>query len=130
MALVVRDGDGRCALDSAEGISTFLCMFNRQQMRAWWLAGLAVLGVALATHAYEHWEIAAHAECVARAHAEGHESGGARHDHGCTAHDHAPALAGSVVLLTVTESVATVSDERPLSPRPRASSIDQPPRLS
>ena len=106
-------------------------MFATKRLRLLWLAGLAMLAVAHLTHAYEHWEIAAHQECVAHAHAEGdHDESGPRHDHGCTSHDHAPALAGGIFVLTVTETVATVSGDYPTSVLPRATSIDHPPQLS
>lgn len=106
-------------------------MFSKRQVCAWWLAGLAVLVVAQVTHACEHWEIAAHQDCVAHAHADAdHGDGGSRHDHGCTAHDHAPALAGGLFVLMVTETVATVSAEYLSSALPRATSIDHPPQLS
>jgi hypothetical protein len=99
--------------------------------RVLWLAGLIVLAAAHATHAYEHWEIAAHQECVAHAHADGDDhEGGSRHDHGCAAHDHAPALTGGIFLLTFTEAVTVVSPVCLVAPAPRASSIDHPPQLS
>ena len=106
-------------------------MFGSRHFRIFWLWGLAVLAVAEASHAYEHWEIAAHRDCVAHTHADGdHGDGGSRHDHGCASHDHAPALAGGIFVLTVTETVATVSGEYPSSALPRTTSIDHPPQLS
>ena len=106
-------------------------MFGRRHFRIFWLCALAVLCVAQAAHAYEHWEIAAHRDCVAHAHAEGdHGDGGSRHDHGCTSHDHAPALTGGIFTLTVSESMTTLSSNCPSLPAPLAVSIDHPPRLS
>jgi hypothetical protein len=106
-------------------------MFGQRHFRIAWLCGWAVLALAQATHAYEHWEIAAHEECVAHTHADGdHDQGGSRHDHGCTSHDHAPALAGGIFTLTVSESVAAVPPDFPAVPAPRATSIDHPPQLS
>ena len=106
-------------------------MFATKRWRLLWLAGLAMLSVAHVTHAYEHWEIAAHHDCVAHTHADGdHDESGSRHDHGCTSHDHAPALAGGIFVLTVTETVATVSGEYPWFALPRTTSIDHPPQLS
>ncbi len=102
-----------------------------RRFRIIWLAGLALLAVAHATHAFEHWEIAAHSDCVAHAHADGdHGDGGPRHDHGCTSHDHAPALMGGIFLLPFTETVAVVRPVLLAEPTPRASSIDHPPQLS
>jgi hypothetical protein len=106
-------------------------MTSGRRFRIVWLAGLALLAVAHATHAFEHWEIAAHTDCVAHAEADGdHGDGGSRHDHGCTSHDHAPALLGAVFVLTVTEVVAVVSPEHPAITSPRSASIDHPPQLS
>lgn len=106
-------------------------MFSGRHFGLLWLAGLVLLVVAQGTHAYEHWEIAAHQDCVAHSHAEGDPAeGGSRHEHGCTSHDHAPALAGGIFILTVTETVATVSGEYPSSALPRTTSIDHPPQLS
>jgi len=96
------------------------------------LAGLSFLAVAHATHAFEHWEIAVHADCVAHgsAHADGdHGGGGPRHDHGCTSHDHAPALIGGIFVLPFTETVSVVSSVYPAAPSSRATSIDHPPQL-
>jgi hypothetical protein len=120
----------RSGLDSAWAAPNLRSMFKGRYLRAWWLAGLVALAVVQATHAYEHWEIAAHDQCVAHAHADDAHDGGSRHDHGCASHDHAPAVAGAIFLLSVTESVTAVSVERPLAIPPRTSSIDQPPRLS
>jgi hypothetical protein len=90
-----------------------------------------MLALAQGVHAYEHWEIAAHQDCVAHTHGNAdHSDGGLRHDHGCTSHDHAPALMGGIFVLTVTESVAIVSSGSLCGPAPRASSIDHPPQLS
>jgi hypothetical protein len=106
-------------------------MVFRRRIRIVWLAGLALLAVAHATHAFEHWEIAVHADCVAHAQADGdHGDGGSRHDHGCASHDHAPALLGGVFVLPFTETVAVISPVHPGAPALRASSIDHPPQLS
>jgi len=106
-------------------------MTSGRRFRIFWLAGLALLAVAHATHAFEHWEIAAHADCVAHTHADGEEGdSGSRHDHGCASHDHAPALMGGIFLLPFTETVAVVSSVFLAAPAPRASSIDHPPQLS
>ena len=99
--------------------------------RVLWLVGLALLALAQGVHAYEHWEIAAHAQCVAHSHGSSdHDEGGPQHDHGCTSHDHAPALSGAAFVLTVAESVALLFAELPGAPAALAASIDQPPRLS
>lgn len=99
--------------------------------RILWLVGLALLAVAQGIHAYEHWEIAAHSECVAHTHGHSdHDDGGPKHDHGCTSHDHAPALAGAVFVLTVAESVASLCAESLAAHVALVASIDQPPRLS
>jgi hypothetical protein len=130
MAMAVRERSARSGLDSAGVAPKLRYMFRSRLFRAWWLAGLAVLAVAQATHAYEHWEIAAHEQCVAHAHADGDHDGGSRHDHGCASHDHAPAVPGGIFLLTVSEPVAVWCGEVRMSPLPRTTSIDQPPRLS
>ncbi|MBU3664634.1 MAG: hypothetical protein FGM15_01970 [Chthoniobacterales bacterium] len=102
-----------------------------RRFRILWMAGLSLLAVTQLTHAFEHWEIAANADCVSHAHADAdHGDGGSRHDHGCTSHDHAPALPGGIFLLTVTETVAVVSSDHLGVPAPRSSSIDHPPQLS
>ena len=99
--------------------------------RILWLVGLALLAVVHGIHAFEHWEIAAHAHCVAHDHgATNQEEDGPQHDHGCTSHDHAPALSGAAFVLTVAESVALLFAELPGAPAALAASIDQPPRLS
>jgi hypothetical protein len=106
-------------------------MLVGQKFRILWLVGVALLAVAHATHAYEHWEIAAHEDCVAHAHTDDdHGDGGSRHDHGCTSHDHAPALAGGIFVLTVAETVDSVRSDCRAAPAPRAASIDHPPQLS
>jgi len=106
-------------------------MSGLSYFRVLWLAGLSLLAVAQGIHAYEHWEIAAHSECVAHTHGHsGHDDGGPKHDHGCTSHDHAPALSGAVFVLTVSESVALLFVECAGLPTALAASIDQPPRLS
>jgi hypothetical protein len=102
-----------------------------RRLRILWLAGLALLAVAHATHAFEHWEIATHVDCVAHAHADSDaEDSGSRHDHGCASHDHAPALMDGMFLLTFAETIAVVSPVFLAAPAPRASSIDHPPQLS
>jgi hypothetical protein len=99
--------------------------------RVLWLVGLALLAVGGGVHVYEHWEIAAHAQCVAHPDkASDHDDGGPKHDHGCTSHDHAPALAGTVFLLTVSEVVAPFSAKCPVACAARAEPFEQPPRLS
>ena len=106
-------------------------MTSGRRFRIFWLAGLALLAVAHATHAFEHWEIATHADCVAHAHADSDaEDSGSHHDHGCASHDHAPALMDSMFLLTFAETIAVVSPVFLAAPAPRASSIDHPPQLS
>jgi hypothetical protein len=118
-------------LDWAGARLSLPLMIAAKRLRLLWLAGLAMLAVAHVTHAYEHWEIAAHHDCVAHTHADGdHDEGDPRHDHGCTSHDHAPALAGGIFVLTVTETVATVSGAYSSSALPRITSIDHPPQLS
>ncbi|MEX1045028.1 MAG: hypothetical protein WEC73_02765 [Chthoniobacterales bacterium] len=106
-------------------------MFALRYARVLWLAGFAALALAHGAHAFEHWEIAAHADCVAHADAgDDHGEGGSRHDHGCTSHDHAPVLVGSIFVLTVAETVAFVFPTRQIAPALRAASIDHPPQLS
>lgn len=109
-----------------------LGMLIGRHFRILWLAGLAFLAVAHATHAFEHWEIAAHKDCVAHTHGDSdhNDGGGSRHDHGCTSHDHAPALMGGIFVLTVSETVALVRSDRRAAPAPRAAAIDHPPQLS
>lgn len=102
-----------------------------RRLRILWIAGLAFLAVAHATHAFEHWEIATQADCVAHDHANNdHGDGGSRHDHGCTSHDHAPALVGEIFVLTVTETIDLVRSDVLAAPVPRAAAIDHPPQLS
>ena len=121
-------GDNLVAgLDWAGWRLSLLVMFATKRVRLLFLAGLAMLAVAHASHAYEHWEIAAHHDCVAHAHSD---EGGPRHDHGCSSHDHAPALAGGIFAFMVTETVAAVSGEYSSSALPRITSIDHPPQLS
>jgi len=106
-------------------------MFGNRHFRVFWLCGLLALALAQTTHAYEHWEIAAHQDCVAHSHADGEQgNGGSRHDHGCTSHDHAPALVGGIFTLMVSETVAAVSSECPAVPAPPVAAIDHPPQLS
>lgn len=106
-------------------------MFWGRHFGLFWLAGFVLLALAQGVHAYEHWEIAAHHDCVAHTHAEGDPfDGGSRHEHGCTPHDHAPALAGGVFVLTVAECAAFLHSECPDAFPLAASSIDHPPRLS
>jgi hypothetical protein len=104
-------------------------MFGRRHLSIAWFLGLMLLALAHVGHAYEHWEIVAHNDCVAHADG-GNGDGGSRHDHGCTSHDHAPALADGIYTLTVSETVATASSERPRLPLQRGVAIDHPPQLS
>jgi len=106
-------------------------MTSGRRFRIVWLAGLALLAVAHAAHASEQWEMAAHVDCVAHTDADSDKAdSGSCHDHGCSAHDHAPALAGGKFLLPFTETVAVFSPVCLAAPAPRASSIDHPPQLS
>jgi hypothetical protein len=109
-------------------------MFGRQNLRPLWLVGLVMLAVAQGMHAYEHWEIAANRDCVAHVHDHDshgdHGDTGSQHQHGCTSHDHAPALAGGSFVLTVSMSVESFVSERFEAPTPPTSSIDHPPQLS
>jgi hypothetical protein len=106
-------------------------MVGHRHFRIAWFLGLVLLALAQVGHAYDHWEIAAHEDCVAHTHSEGdHDDGGSRHDHGCTSHDHAPALAGGIYTFNVSESVSAVSSDRPAIPAQRAATIDHPPQLS
>ncbi|MEI6339270.1 MAG: hypothetical protein WCQ57_11915 [Verrucomicrobiota bacterium] len=99
--------------------------------RVFWFAALALVAVAQVAHAFEHWEVVAHADCVAHTHEDdNHGDGGSHHDHGCASHDHAPALMGSVFILTITETVSAAASDCLGAPAPRASSIDHPPQLS
>jgi hypothetical protein len=104
-----------------------------RRFRILWLAGLALLAASQAMHAFEHWEIAAHADCLAHAHdhSDGdHGDDEPRHDHGCASHDHAPALVGGIFVLPFTETVSVVSPVHPAAPGSRGASIDHPPQLS
>jgi hypothetical protein len=105
-------------------------MLHRRQYRFAWFIGLVLLAVAQVGHAYEHWEIVVHKACVAHAEADHGDDAGARHDHGCASHDHAPALMGCIFSLTITETVSLVSSESLGGPAPHAASIDHPPQLS
>jgi len=109
-------------------------MFGTRYPRSLWLAGLFMLAVAQCIQAYEHWEIAANSECVAHVHGHDgqgdHGDAGKQHQHGCTSHDHAPALAGGIFVLTVCMSVEHVVADCFDAPTPPTSSIDHPPQLS
>lgn len=103
-------------------------------MRCFWMVGMFMLAAAQGIHAYEHWEIAANNDCVAHAHDHGdhgdHGDSGPKHEHGCTSHDHAPALAGGIFVLTVCMSAEPFVVDLAALPMSRASSIDHPPQLS
>ena len=118
-------------------------MFGCRRLRPLWLVGLVMLAAAQGMHAYEHWEIAANSDCVAHVHDHDshsdhgdhshhgdHGDAGSQHQHGCTSHDHAPALAGGIFVLTVCISVEPFVSERFEAPTPPTSSIDHPPQLS
>lgn len=109
-------------------------MFSCRRLRLLWLVGLVMLAAAQGMHAYEHWEIAANRDCVAHVHDHDshsdHGDAGSQHQHGCTSHDHAPALAGGMFVLTVSMSVESFVSERFEAPTPPTSSIDHPPQLS
>lgn len=106
-------------------------MFGHRHLRPLWLLGLLILCAAQGVHAYEHWEIVANSDCVAHAHDhDDHDDSETKHQHGCTSHDHAPALAGAIFTLTVCFSVEPFMQERFDAPTPPAFPILHPPRLS
>jgi len=104
-------------------------MFGKLNLRPLWAAGLFMLAAVQGVHAYEHWEIVAHQDCVAHT-AGDHGDDGSRHDHGCNSHDHAPALAGGIFVLTVCMPAEPFFSDRFDAPTPPGSSIDHPPQLS
>lgn len=118
-------------LDDCEPLTNLPLVLARRHFRSCWFAGLVLLVAAQLGHAYDHWEMAVHLECVAHAPADGdHGDGGSRHDHGCTSHDHAPALTSGMFALTVTQTMAAVVPDFSSGPSPQARSIDHPPQLS
>jgi hypothetical protein len=104
-------------------------MFFWRHLRGACFAALALLAIAEALHAYGHWEAATHAECHTRAD-DHHDGDSPLHDHGLSSHDHAPAVAGNVLTLIVSEAIAPFASVRVHAPDGRAVSIDHPPQLS
>jgi hypothetical protein len=92
------------------------------------LFGFLLLCVATMVHCYEHWEIAAHSECIA--HAECGDSGEGGHDHGCSQHEHGSAVFEFPVSLHVNPVTSEVVTLTATAPPPVFKQIDQPPRLS
>jgi hypothetical protein len=96
-----------------------------------WLIAFGLLAISYGVHAFEHWEVASHKECVAHTQDDGggHDGDG-RHDHGCNSHDHAPAVLAGILVLTRAETADFVVPVHSTPPAARAASIDHPPQLS
>lgn len=104
-------------------------MFLARRVRLLFLVGMILLGVASATHAFEHWEIAHAQDCVAHTDkTSSGEKGAASHDHGCTVQDHAPALIAWVVFSPQVDCMADVLPVALATPSVLPLDIDHPPQ--
>ncbi|MFM8981467.1 MAG: hypothetical protein ACKOLA_00935 [Spartobacteria bacterium] len=99
--------------------------------------GIVLLGLASFFHLFEHWETAALEKCIAQcehthASSDSHsdESSHTGHHHGCTAHEHSPAVLQTVPLFLPQPIVLSSPEEKVTAPPAVHREIDQPPRLS
>ena len=99
--------------------------------------GIVLLGLASLTHLFEHWETAAVEKCIAlleHSHASSDsnhdDSSHTVHNHGCTAHEHSPAVLQTAPLFLPHPIVLAYPIQKITAPPPLHSEIDQPPRIS
>lgn len=99
--------------------------------------GVFFLSLASFLHLIEHWETAALEKCVAQcehshASSDSHsdESSHTGHQHGCSAHEHSPAILQSAHLF-LPQPIVYFSPEEKVTPPPAVHrEIDHPPRSS
>ena len=99
--------------------------------------GIVLLGIFSFLHLFEHWETAALEKCVAQCdhpHAssdsQSDESSHTGHHHGCSAHEHSPAVLENASLFLPQPIVLSSPEEKVTAPPAVHREIDQPPRLS
>ena len=113
-------------------------MFGRSNKpRDLWLAGFLFLLAATALHAFEHWEISTHSECISHSsdsknsalpdHDSTHTGG--HHDHGCGSHDHSAAVMDALSSLQIHPSIQTLSLSIVTATPAPGEEIEIPPRL-
>lgn len=99
--------------------------------------GVVLLGLASVLHLFEHWETVALENCLA--HIEhSHASSGSDsddpshtgHHHGCSGHEHSPAILQSSLHFLPHPIVLAAIEEHAKAPPVVHRKIDRPPRLS
>jgi ABC-type nickel/cobalt efflux system permease component RcnA len=99
--------------------------------------GIVLLGLASVCHLFEHWETASLEKCIAQcdhSHASSDsssdDSSHTDHKHGCSAHEHSPAVLQSALLFLPQLIVLASPEESVTAPPSVHRKIDHPPRLS
>ena len=95
--------------------------------------GIVLLGLASVCHLFEHWETAALEKCVAQCEhtdSSSDDSSPNDHHHGCSAHEHSPAVLQSALLFLPQLIVLASPEESVTAPPTVHRKIDHPPRLS
>jgi len=97
--------------------------------------GIILLGLATFAHLFEHWETAVLEKCISTCE-HSHASPGddnsspSCHHHGCSGHEHSPAIL-QTNLAFLPQPIVLSSPEIRVSPPPSiAGKIDHPPRIS
>lgn len=97
--------------------------------------GLALLGLALLVHAFEHLEFTAFESCISvceHSHASSDSDSPAHnsHSHGCSSHEHSPAVLAHMVFFIPRILELKVPELATIAPPTVPQDIDQPPRIS
>jgi len=95
--------------------------------------GIVLLGLASFFHLFEHWETAALEKCIAQCeHSDSapDDSSPSDHHHGCSAHEHSPAVLQATLLFLPQPIVLASPEEKVTAPPAVHRKIDHPPRLS
>ncbi|MFM8831869.1 MAG: hypothetical protein ACKOHM_12805 [Spartobacteria bacterium] len=112
-------------------------MFQAKHTLLFIRLGIVLLSFASVFHLIEHLEIAAMEKCLAHcepshASSESQQSDSSHtdHHHGCSAHEHSPAVLQSTLLFLPQPIVLTSPEEKMTAPPAIHRKIDHPPRLS
>lgn len=99
--------------------------------------GIVLLAIAALTHLFEHLETSVVEKCIAHpehSHASSDsnpdDSSHTGHNHGCTAHEHSPAVLQTAPLFLPHLTIVFYREGKMTAPPPLHLAIDQPPRLS
>lgn len=97
--------------------------------------GIVLLGLTSFLHLFEHWETTALEKCLAQcehshASSDSEDTSPTDHHHGCSPHEHSPAILQTSQPFLPQPIVLASPEIRVMPPPPVPRKIDQPPRIS